>query len=142
MLSVAGWPMDQMRKGRVAVTTYHVTARRSEKWWTLQCVEVPGVRSQVKRLKGASDFIREAIEWVTGDHSDFEVVVSPELPAEFEAEQQAARDARLVAEQARREAAAHSRRAARVLADLGLTVREIGTLMGVSYQRAAQLLSG
>ena len=125
----------------MAVTTYHVTATRSGKWWSLQCVEHPGALSQVRRLADAAEFIREAIEWVAEDYSDFEIVVIPELPAQFEVEQRATRESRAAAEQANRAAAVHARRAARVLADLGLTMREIGTLMGVSSQRAAQLLN-
>ena len=39
------------------------------------------------------------------------------------------------------EAAAEVRAAARELADAGLTMRDIGQLLGVSYQRAQQLVS-
>jgi hypothetical protein len=45
------------------------------------------------------------------------------------------------AHRANREAAAESRAAARVLREAGLSVRDVGTVLGVSHQRAHQLLT-
>ncbi|WP_375430487.1 hypothetical protein [uncultured Friedmanniella sp.] len=43
---------------------YTVTAERSGKWWALQCVEVPGALSQVKKLEYAAEQMREPIAWI------------------------------------------------------------------------------
>jgi predicted RNase H-like HicB family nuclease len=52
------------------MTRYTVTAERSGQWWALQCVEVPGAVSQVRRLDQAEDMMREAIAWVAGVPED------------------------------------------------------------------------
>lgn len=49
------------------MTTYTVRAKRSDGWWTLQCVEVPGAISQVRDLADAEAMMREAIEFVLGE---------------------------------------------------------------------------
>ncbi|NNG34926.1 type II toxin-antitoxin system HicB family antitoxin [Nakamurella aerolata] len=49
------------------MTTYTVRATRSQGWWTLQCVEVPGAISQVRDIADAEAMIREAIEFVLGE---------------------------------------------------------------------------
>lgn len=46
--------------------TYTVRAFRSEGWWVLQCVEVPGAISQVQDLDEAPEAMREAIAFVAG----------------------------------------------------------------------------
>lgn len=48
---------------------------------------------------------------------------------------------RAEAERANSAAAALNHQAARILADHHLTVRDIGAIMGISYQRAHQLVS-
>jgi predicted RNase H-like HicB family nuclease len=125
----------------VAMTTYHVTARREGRWWALRCDELPGVFSQVARLDRAAEEVREAIAFVAEVPEDsFEIVVMPVLPEAYTVEAKLAEEARVMATRANSEAAAHARAAARALADAGLTVRDIGAVLGVSHQRAAQLL--
>jgi hypothetical protein len=126
----------------VAVTIYHVEASRAGRWWALQCVEHPAAFSQVTRLEKAEAMAREAIAFVADeDPSTFEVEVVPMLPTEYATQLASAAEARQLAQEANSAAAAHSREAARALARAGLSVRDIGTVMGVSHQRAAQLLA-
>jgi hypothetical protein len=120
---------------------YHVTATRSGRWWSLQCQEFPAALSQVTRLDQAEDNMREAIAFVAQvPESEIQIEVLPEVPAEFTKLLQTSEHARKEAARAAAEASASSRAAARVLSQAGLPLRDIGTIMGISHQRAAQLL--
>jgi len=120
--------------------TLHVTAKRNRRGWTLVGVEY-GAVSEVARLSQAADDMREPLAYLSGLPEDsFSIEVTPELPEAFLVEQSQVDKLRLEAEQARLAAAESSRRAAQVLADAGLPMRDIGYVMGVSHQRAAQLL--
>ena len=120
--------------------TFTVTAERGRgPWWVTECAEV-GAVSQVRRLDQAADDIREAIAYLSGLPEDsFDIEVAPVLPDAFWEAMRGAEDQRDVAAAANRAAAELNQRAARVLRDEGLTLRDVGHLMGVSHQRAAQL---
>jgi hypothetical protein len=120
---------------------YHVTATRSGRWWALQCQEVPGALSQVVRLDQAEEYMREAIAFVAQvPAEEVQIEVLPEVPTEFTKLLHESEVARTEARRANAEAASRSRAAAKVLSDAGLPLRDIGTIMGISHQRAAQLL--
>ncbi len=71
----------------------------------------------------------------------FGVRVSPDLPGGVSADVDAAQELRQVAERAHREATAATRHvAATLLERRQLTMRDIGSLLGVSPQRVSQLL--
>jgi hypothetical protein len=124
------------------MTTYHVTAQWRGRRWDLRCDELPTVFSEVARLDRAAEEVREAIAFVADvDEASFDVVVRPALPEAYQTEAAAAEEARALAARANSDAAAHARAAARALADEGLTMREIGAVIGVSHQRVAQLLA-
>jgi hypothetical protein len=69
------------------------------------------------------------------------VDIDVELPSVVEAHLEAAIRLREEEATARARAAEESRAAARELRDSGLTVRELGIALGISYQRAQQLLT-
>lgn len=123
--------------------TFTVTAERGRgPWWVTECAEVGSV-SQVKSLDQVADDMREAIAYQTGLAEDgFDIEVVPVLPASYQAAAEAAERQRKQAALAQREAADSVRAAARALQEAGLTLRDIGVVMGVSHQRAAQLVVG
>lgn len=123
------------------MTSYTVTAERSGKWWVLQAQEAPGAISQVSRLDQA-DQIREAIAFVTGEPEDsIEIELHPILSEKLERARANADRLRALADRFSTAAAFESRQFARELAASGLTVRDVGAVLGVSYQRAQQLIT-
>lgn len=124
------------------MSVYTVTAERTAKWWVLQAKEAPGAISQVARLDQA-DQIREAIAFVTGEPEDtIEIRVEPVLPRSLSERLLAAQVARTEADAAAVHAQSELRTAALELQNYHLTMRDIGRVMGVSHQRAQQLLTG
>lgn len=121
---------------------YTARCRRSDGWWAIDVPELQGVHSQARRLDQVEAMARDAIALLL-DVSDqsFDVAVQPVLPQGIETDLDAANGARAVADSAGRDAKEAVRHVTRRLHDeLGLTVRDVGTILGVSHQRAQQLL--
>lgn len=127
----------------IAQKSYVARARRSGRWWAIDVPEVPGAFSQARRLDQVDAMAREAIALVLDLSPDeIDVVVQPQIPdASIEALLRDVRYHRNVAEEASRLAASGSIEAARRLTEHGYGVRDVGSLLGVSFQRAAQLTS-
>ena len=110
--------------------------------WVLECKEL-GVVSQTSRLDRAEDEVVEAIAYPSGlAPSEFDVEVVPVSPDEIETLHVHAEQTNKKAVAATREAADAKRALARSMRDQGFTVREMGQVLGVSYQRAAALAAG
>lgn len=127
----------------VAMSDYTATAQRvDDGWWMIQCDQYPGALSQVRRLDQAPGVHREAIAFLTGEPPEqVSVTVTPQLSSDVE---EGLANVRRLADTAARAAdqAADQRIAlAQRLREDGLTVRDIGQIMGVSYQRAGQLIT-
>lgn len=121
---------------------YTVNATRSGRWWALSSPQVPGALSQVARLDQVEDF-REAIAFVAGvPIESVELDVVPVLPEAYVTHQREAARQREAATSANAAAAREARQAARVLVEAGLTRRDVATILGVSPQRAHQLVAG
>ncbi len=126
------------------VKTYTVVAERDEAgWWAVRVLELPGVLTQARRLDQVEKFAREAINLaVSVGHAPkgkYAVQIDPRVPG-FGDDLAAVRAVRVDAERLQTEAAERTRAIARRLAQRGLTVRDIGAALGVSHQRAAQLV--
>jgi hypothetical protein len=121
-------------------TTYRAVATRDEgRYWLVHIVELDQY-TQAKNLAEIESMAREYITVTTGTAPD-SVEVQVKLPPDVEtmlaeANGAAAESARLNAE-----AAALRVQAAKGLKSRGLTVREIGSMFGVSHQRAQQLVN-
>jgi predicted RNase H-like HicB family nuclease len=122
----------------VAVNVYQVRAQRTGDWWALEVPELPGVFGQAKRLDKADAAACDAIAAMLDvDPGDVQVSVHPVLPDDVTAVVEEAQETRRAAERA----PLVNKQAARVLTgDLGLSLRDAGVILGLSFQRVAQLL--
>ena len=126
-----------------AIAGYRVEAVRSGDWWAITVPDLRGVFSQAKRLDRVEATAREAIAMMLDiDESDvgpIDVQVQP--PDEVVGLLDQLHHAASVAEEASAAAARASREAATLLSDSGLSMRDIGQLLGVSHQRVSQILA-
>lgn len=121
---------------------YTATARRDGVWWVVQCDQLPAAISQVRRLDQAAEVHREAIAFVAGvPVAEVAVVVTADVPTAISDNLRRVAALRAAAASAELEARELWSTAARELQANGLTVRDVGTVLGVSYQRAHQLVS-
>jgi len=102
-----------------------------------------GAVSQCRSLSQADAEMREAIAYQLGLPEDgFDIALQVIPPQSYLDEIAAADRLRLRADNLAREASAARAHAAKTLArDNGLSVRDIGQVMGISYQRAQQLVA-
>lgn len=121
--------------------TYVARCERSGGWWAISVPEVPGAHTQARRLEQAEGMAREAIALVLDIPEDaFDVELAPELPPELQAAVASMGQRKQEAAGAQRSATDAAAATARALLDAGLTVRDAGRVLGLSYQRVAQLV--
>ncbi|MEO6500880.1 MAG: hypothetical protein ABIQ09_03105, partial [Jatrophihabitantaceae bacterium] len=121
--------------------TYHARVERGEQLWLVSVPEI-GRTTQARSLREVETMARDLIavmEQVLPD--SFQLVTDVVFPASPRAHWERAADLRAAAAATQAEAAAEARAAASELAAMGLTVRDIGMVLGVSFQRAQQLLA-
>lgn len=125
----------------VVMRSFTVTAERGASGaWVLECEEL-GVVSQTRRLDRAKGEVIEALAFQSGlAPSDFEVEVVPILPGEVEALRKRAEELGSKAKEATEKAAAAKTELAQKMKAEGFTLREMGEVLGVSHQRAADLV--
>lgn len=120
--------------------TFTSTAVREGDLWTVRCDQHADICTRVRLLSHAVAEQRVIIADVAGVPEDrITVVVRPELPENVKNHLARARRLRQTATWANGAAAAERRAAARALANAGYSTRDIGTILGVSHQRAHQL---
>lgn len=115
-----------------------VTARRWEHGWELELDA--DHHTQVVTLDKATGQVRDYLDTVNPsvDHSDWEVVVNPEI-GPLATEVTAARQATIEAAKAAAAAAARSRSVVRRLRQAGYSVTDTAAILGVSRGRISQL---
>lgn len=118
------------------------TAVRSEGWWAIEVTGVPGgpFHTQTRRLDQVEAMVKDGIALMAEiPEAAIEVAVVPKLSqadAELiDAVHAASQDAATAAEFASK----LSRQAVEQLRSEGMTVRDVGGLLGVSPQRVSQL---
>ncbi len=120
--------------------TYDVTTWREEGWWVID-IPTLNLASQARRLDQVEVMARDAVAtWLDISPDSVAVKISPKFDEELTKRLVALRAERERAEQAQARATAEARQLAMSLHNEGLKVRDIGHMLGVSYQRAQQLI--
>lgn len=115
-------------------------AHREGPWWVAE-VTNQGVATQAKRLDLLEGAVRDLlVAWLQLPANGFRVIIVPEVPKAAAAPLRRARKLRGDADRLQGEVAAATREAATALVRSGLTVRDAGALLGLSYQRVGQLV--
>jgi len=124
------------------VIVYHVTVRRWKRGWELH-IDGVGV-TQSTSLAGAERMVRDHLALVfDADPDTFQVAITPEIDPTLSAELRQAREKAAAAAQLQRTAAEMSCRVARELhTRCNLSGADVAAVLGVSPQRASQLLKG
>jgi len=122
------------------LSIYHAEVDRDGSVWRIR---VPEVRrtTQARTLREVEPMARDLIAIMEDIPADsFDVNVRIKLPEEIQAELERSAALREEAARNQAEAAQLSRLAARHLRDQGLPLRDVGQALGVSFQRAKQLI--
>lgn len=122
--------------------TYTAVAMRSGNWWAIEVPEVRGVFSQARRLDQVEQMARDAISLMLQIPSkSFDVDVVPTAPQSMRGLLEEYRNQRDVAEKSQSRAADLAQEIIAMSDAEDLTVRDVGELMGLSFQRVQQLRS-
>ena len=124
-----------------SVNTYHVQARRWGGGWELH-IHGEGV-TQCRTLEQAGQQVLDYLETV---HDDFDsdaahIEIEYDLGG-IEEEVVEVKGETVKAAEAQRDAARHLRQVTSMLRDMGLSVTDVATLLGVSRGRVSQLTKG
>lgn len=117
--------------------TYTVNVTRTGGFWHVEVVEINRV-TQARTLHEVEVMTRDLIDIMTGDTAP-ELDVRVQLPVEAREHLAAVERLREAETQARADAARELRAAAVALKDEGISMRDMGSVLGVSHQRASQL---
>jgi DNA-directed RNA polymerase specialized sigma subunit len=119
------------------------TATRTGDWWAIEVLDVQGgLHTQARRLDQVASAVADAVALVADVSADtIEVNVIPNLPPRDAELIAAARQAAQAAARAAELASQLSRQAVAQLRSEGMTVRDVGGLLGVSPQRVSQLVA-
>jgi DNA-directed RNA polymerase sigma subunit (sigma70/sigma32) len=121
---------------------YTAECQRSHGWWAIRVPEVRGAFSQARRLGQVERMVRDVVALALEVEPDsFDVRLEVTLPEPSRRALEQARELRHEAQLAAASATRATVEAARSMIDSdGLTIREVGQLLGLSHQRIAQLM--
>jgi hypothetical protein len=121
------------------VKTYHADVTRDGKFWLIRVREIDR-STQALRYKDVTAMAGDLIEIMEDLRSDeYDLHLTVQLPSSVKDHQARAEVLREEAQRKQAEAAAESRAAVQELLALGLSQREAGDILGVSFQRVSQL---
>ncbi len=122
---------------------YRISAQRNERgWWIVRVLDFRHVVTQARRASEIEEMARDVIALLEDVPPDsFDVDITHRVAGDLDDDIAEARRLRREAD----DLSARSREAtadvARRLRDAGLSVREIGALLGIAHQRAQQILA-
>jgi predicted RNase H-like HicB family nuclease len=118
--------------------TYTVRAEWTDGRWLLVVPQVPGLVGQAPRLGQAESKIRDAIATMLGVEPDsFGVEIAPVTSSRADALVEGVSRARDELTRARREVSAATQQAAEALKNEGLSLEDVGRILGVSVRQPA-----
>jgi predicted RNase H-like HicB family nuclease len=122
--------------------SYQVEVEREPGFWIIRVPGIPEVVTQARRLADVKENARQAIAvWTETAIDDIDVSVTVVVPAVVQtALDEAQRLQREASERLERAGTATSEAARWLTKELGLTLREASEILGVSFQRVAQLV--
>ncbi|MBZ0253161.1 MAG: type II toxin-antitoxin system HicB family antitoxin [Candidatus Methylomirabilis sp.] len=123
--------------------SYTVIYRRDEDgWWAASVRGVRGCRTQGRTIEQARERVREALALFVEDADEAELVDDVKLPPEAKEAMRRYRDARKRADAEQAKARRSARAAVRALTkNARLSLRDAGSLLGLSHQRVQQIVS-
>ncbi len=124
-------------------TTHTATAAREGRWWIIT-VDGIGV-TQARRLADATDTARELVAVsldIPVEDVTVDLTVADVDGIDVAGQVAAIRDDRARAAQIEHDASARAQALARDLAAHDVPLRDVGAILGVSHQRAHQLVTG
>lgn len=127
----------------MAKHTYKALVTREDRWWMVHVPEIGGL-TQARRLSEAKPMARSLVAITLDIPPDsFEVDVEVEKVGTVKVAERTARlrATRETATRLEREVQTDAESLARDLANEGLPLRDIGDILGISYQRAHQLVT-
>lgn len=118
--------------------TYTVRAEWTDGRWLLVVPQVPGLVGQAPRLGQVEPKIRDAIATMLGvDPDSFGVEISPVTSSRADALVDSVARTRDELTRARREVSAATQQAAEALKNEGLSLEDVGRILGVSVRQPA-----
>ncbi len=121
------------------VKTYHAEVTRDGRFWLIRVREIDR-STQALRYKDVVTMAREVIEIMEKISSDdYDLHLEVHLPNSVTDHQARAEVLREEAQRKQAEAAAEHRAAVQELLALGISQREAGEVLGMSFQRVSQL---
>ncbi len=119
---------------------YIATVERDGSWWMISVEGVEFGYTQARRLDQVEAVTRDMLGGVLETPADsFDLDVRIVLPVDVQEKVDRVRRLQAAAAKAAAAATAANRATARELAASGMPIRDVGNVMGVSYQRAQQL---
>lgn len=127
----------------MARRTYRVSAERNERgWWIVRVLDFRHVVTQARRASDIEEMARDVIALLEETPpNSFDLEIEHHVSGALDEDIAEARRLRREADELTVRSREATAQVARRMRDAGLSVREIGALLGIAHQRAQQILA-